>query len=175
MEIGWDINIVEPSAPKATSKVEVPESATLYQVVYRWKNAEDDVCEIVMATSMDEEETIENLTKLMEKYGEDGEDFPLDTFNGGSIRKRGGPYMARFRIRYIVGRSERQFRWKSETVTLGPVVGPRSMREMKDFLMRHIREKYGTEKLVEQGVMTEKEAQKFERNQLPNGTKIWAV
>jgi len=83
--------------------------------------------------------------------------------------------MARFRIRYIVGRSERQFRWKSETVTLGPVVGPRSMREMKDFLMRHIREKYGTEKLVEQGVMTEKEAQKFERNQLPNGTKIWAV
>jgi len=174
METGWDINIIEPSSPK-TSKVEVPIPATLYQIVYRWKNIDGDLCEIVMATTLDEEHTIERLAALMGQYGEQGEDFPLDMFNGGMVRKRGGPYMARFKIKYIAGRSAKQFKWKAETVTLGPVVGPRSMKEMRDYVMRHIREKYGTEKLVEQGVMTEKEAEKFERNQLPNGTKIWAV
>lgn len=172
--IGWDINIVEPQQPKR-GKAERPLPATLYQIVYRWKNVDDDDCEIVMATSPDEEHTIETLARLMEKYGEDGEELPLDAFNGGSIRKRGGPYMARFEIKYIVGRSDKNLKWKTEVVTVGPVLVP-SVREMKSYLLREIvLKKYGTSKLVEDGVLTEEEAQQYERSQLPNGTKIWAV
>jgi len=169
--MSWNIRVLESPPVSALSKeaqamiksgaLKDRPAPPLYQIVFE----SDDGSFSVRATESDHEKAIERLAKFMEEAGE------VD-LNGSSGKKRhGGPYMARFTVRYQITlkKDGSNNKWKTETVTIGPI-SSKNLPDMRDYVIRHVDEKYPSYERNEQGEWIAKL-----RKTVPQGTKIWPV
>ena len=155
--IGWDIVEILPSEPVSTEgkrllaegKLRLPNP--FYKIVYR---SEDGV-ETVQATAADPERAIDLLATHIEQSGENGERL---VERGVTNRKKGGPYKAKFTLRFENGKSAGgRKKWKTVEREIGPV-NVSSEAEMKAHIVYLIGKEYDVL-----------------RTSVPQGTRIWRV